>query len=307
MRKRIAYSQNFLKNKGLISDLINKSSITNEDIVYEIGAGQGIITHELLKKAKKVIAFEIDKNLFNKLTQRFENERLVELKQGNFLTHSLPSCSYKVFSNIPFNITSEVIKKLTQANNPPEDAYLIIQKEAASKFIGKPIDIKNSQISILLKPLFELSIFYEFENNDFFPKPNVDTVLLRIKKRNKPLIQHKNIESYENLITYAFNQFKPNVTKGLSDLYGKETILKLSKELGFSPKSKPSELDIKDWLGLFSYFLYKIDSKHKSIIKGSYKKQLVQQKKLNKIHRTRINKDWKQYVKELSIKSHHYC
>ena len=297
VRKRITYSQNFLKNKALVSDLVNKSSITNEDIVYEIGSGQGIITQELLKKAKKVIAFEIDRNLFNKLAQRFENERLLELRLENFLTHSLPSYSYKVFSNIPFNITSEVIKKLTQARNPPEDTYLIVQKEAAKKFVGKPIDIKNSQISILLKSLFELSIFYEFMHYDFFPKPNVDAVLLRIKKRKKPLVQHKNKESYENFIVYAFNQFKSNVSKGLSDIYGKKVILKLSKELGFSPTSKPSELDIKDWIGLFTYFLNKIDNKHKSVVKDSYKKQLTQEKKLNKIHRTRINKDWKKYIK----------
>jgi len=289
----MVYSQNFLKNKSLVSDLIDKSSITDEDVVYEIGAGQGIITQELLKRVKRVIAFELDKNLYNKLAKRFENEQSLELKQGNFLIHPLPSYSYKVFSNIPFNITSEIIKKLTQTKNPPEDAYLIIQKEAAKKFIGKPIDIKNSQISILLKPWFELSTFYRFEHNDFFPKPNVDTVLLRIKKRKKPLVQYKNKESYEDLIVYAFNQFKPNVVEGLSDVYGKDAILELSTKLGFSPVLKPSELGIRDWLGLFSYFLDEIDAKHKSVVEGIYKKQLAQQEKLDKIHRTRMDKDWK--------------
>ena len=127
MRKRIAYSQNFLKSKALVSGLIEKSLITKNDVVYEIGAGQGIITEKLLKAAKKVIAFEIDENLFNKLLTRFKNETKLELKKGDFQKYPLPTNPYKVFSNIPFNITSAVINRLTQTNNPPQDSFLIIQ------------------------------------------------------------------------------------------------------------------------------------------------------------------------------------
>lgn len=295
MRKRIVYSQNFLKNRSLVSNLIDKSSINDEDIVYEIGAGQGIITQELLKKAKKVVAFEIDKNLFNKLAQRFKNESSLELKQGNFLTYSLPSYKYKVFSNIPFNITSEVVRKLTQTKNPPEDTYLIVQKEAAKKFVGKPYDKKNSQMAVLLKPWFDLQIFHEFRQDDFFPRPQVDTVLLRIKKLEIPLIknEHKNI--YQDFVVYTFNQFKPNVSEGLSKLYGKEAILNLSQKIGFSLNSRPSELNTKDWLGLFNFFIEKLNEKQQDLIVGSYNKLLKQQAKLEKIHRTRVDKDWRKF------------
>lgn len=70
MRKRIKYSQNFLKDRKLVCELVEKSGINSRDIVYEIGAGSGIITRELLKKAKKVIAFELDENLSEKLSKR---------------------------------------------------------------------------------------------------------------------------------------------------------------------------------------------------------------------------------------------
>ena len=91
MDKRITYSQNFLINKTLVSELIEKSSITDKDIVYEIGAGEGIITKELLKKAEKVIAFELDVILFDKLSKKFQNEKSLELKFGNFLDFDLPN------------------------------------------------------------------------------------------------------------------------------------------------------------------------------------------------------------------------
>ena len=295
MRKRIAYSQNFLKSKALVSGLIEKSLITKNDVVYEIGAGQGIITEKLLKAAKKVIAFEIDENLFNKLLTRFKNETKLELKKGDFQKYPLPTNPYKVFSNIPFNITSAVINRLTQTNNPPQDSFLIIQKEAAKKFIGKPYDNKSSQISILLKPWFDLQIFHEFSRNDFFPRPNVDIVMLRIKKLNKFQFDPKNKSVFEDFIVYSFNQFKPNIIEGLADVLGKNEMHELSKYLGFSNKSKPGELEFTHWLGIFSYFLKETNKNHKQLIEGSYDKLLLQQKNLRKIHRTRAEANWRKF------------
>jgi len=296
MRKRISYSQNFLENRDLVSYLVGKSSISKEDTVFDIGAGQGIITEELLRRAKRVAAFEIDPDLFNKLSQRFQNEKSLELIRGNFLTCKLPSQPYKVFSNIPFNLTAEIIKKLAQTQNPPEDTYLIVQNEAANKFAGKPIDNKNSQMAILLKPRFDFEIFHQFKVVDFFPRPSVDIIMLRIKKKDKPLVGYKQESLYEDFVTYAFNQFKPDITEGLSKVFGKGTIIKLAGKLGFPPSSKPSELDIEDWIGLFNAFT-QLNGKYQSIVRGSYANLLSQQGKLEKIHRTRTDKSWKKYAK----------
>ena len=120
---------------------------------------------------------------------------------------------------------------LTQALNPPDDCYLIVQKEAAKKFIGKPYDVKNSQMAILLKPWFDLEVFHEFKSDDFFPKPQVETVLLRIKKLDKPFI--KNGDKFKDFVVYAFNQFQPNIVEGLAGIFEKETLFNLSKQLDF--------------------------------------------------------------------------
>lgn len=296
MRKRIAYSQNFLRDKGLITQLIDKSSLNKEDTVLEIGAGQGIITNELLKQCRSVIAFEIDRNLFNKLSQRFQDDKTLELRFGDFLFHNLPNQPYKVFSNIPFNITSAVIKKLTQASCPPEDAYLIIQKEAAKKFVGKPYDNKNSQTAILTKPWFDMEFSYEFQRSDFFPKPNVDTVLLRIEKKSDQLIDRDNKRQYEDFVSYAFNQFKPNIGESLSEIFGKQKINNLAQKLNIRATSKPIELDFRDWLSLFKMFRDEIDYNHQRIVNDSYSKLVEQQSHLQKIHRTRTDRRWRNLV-----------
>ncbi len=294
MRNRIKYSQNFLKNSQLVKSLVGRSDISLNDTVYEIGAGEGIITKVLLEKAGKVVAFELDRSLFDKLDKKFKNNKSLELKFEDFSVSTLPDYPYKVFSNIPFNITSKIIKKLTLEDNPPTNAYLIVQKEAAARFAGKPLDNKNSQLSVILNPWFEFRVIHKFKAGDFFPKPSVEIVLLEIKQRNKFMIDSKNKDEYEDFVVYTFNQFKPNIAKGLSKIFSRQDISGLAKMVGFSQNSKPSELNFNDWVSLFNLFLNMPEKKY-SLVKGSFAKQLGQQKNIKKISRTRIDKNWRQY------------
>lgn len=294
MRNRIKYSQNFLQNTELVKSLVSKSGISQNDTVLEIGAGEGIITAELLNKADKVIAFEVDKYFFDRLEEKFQGSISLQLRLEDFLEVDLPIYPYKVFSNIPFNLTAAIIKKLTFEENSPEDAYLIIQKEAAMKFVGKPLDSKNRQLSVLLFPWFEIKSIYNFKPGDFHPRPNVQVVLIEIKKRQGPLINLQKRQKYEDFVTFAFNQFKPNITDGLSNVLGKQDIITLAGEYGFSPEAKPSEIDFQNWIRLFENFS-KVPEKQQSIVKGSFSKQLKQQENIEKVNRTRVDKDWRRY------------
>jgi len=296
MRNRIKYSQNFLKNPELIKSLVAKSSISQSDTVVEIGAGEGIITTELLKNAGKVIAFEVDRHFFEKLKSKFQGNDSLDLKFQNFLITDLPKFPYKVFSNIPFNITSAIVKKLTLEEYPPIDCYLIVQEESAKKFVGKPLESKNSQLSVLLHPWFDIRKIYDFRSRDFHPKPNVSIVLIEIKKRNQPLVESQKREQYENFITFAFSQFKPNITEGLSNIFGKQNIIKLTKKYGFSHKAKPSELNFQDWTSLFENFS-RLPNEKQLIVKGSFSKQLKQQENIEKVNRTRVDKNWLKHKK----------
>ena len=287
MRKRIAYSQNFLKDKRLVSKLINESSLNKNDTVYEIGAGQGIITEELVKVCKKVIAFEIDTALYNKLQKRFSDTPPLKIYPDDFLSHPLPQSDYKIFSNIPFNITADIIKKLTQAPNPPKDSYLIVQKEAARKYTGK------SQASVLIKPWFELTVVHQFKRSDFSPKPKVESVFLRLRKKETPLVATSNKQIYKDFITYAFNQWKPTLQESLQEIFTKPQFSKLAKGLGFPLAATPTQLSFERWLALFNFFLTNVDNKKQKLVGGSAKNLLEQQSNLQKIHRTRTDKDWK--------------
>lgn len=257
MGKSIKYSQNFLKNRTLVAKLVQKSSIGNGDVVYEIGAGKGIITAELLKKAGKVVIFEIDKNLSNWLRKSFKNNNLTIIN-SNFLTYKLPTIPYKLFSNIPFNITADIFKKIVYPASSLAEGYLIIQKEAAKKFIGKPYAARNSQMAILAKPFFDIKVVYEFKRNDFYPRPKVNSVLIKIRKKEKPLIDIKNVNDFQDFVVYTFN------------------------------KKKVATFTLQKWIFLFDRYLRKEDF----YAKGAFNKQEKEQSRLQKIHRTRVNRNW---------------
>jgi 23S rRNA (adenine-N6)-dimethyltransferase len=105
LRTSILYSQNYLKDTRLVDALIEKSSINGSDVVYEIGPGKGIITKQLARYCKKVMAVEKDPRLIELLMQKFAQKPGVTIREGDFLQYRLPCKPYKVFANIPFNIT----------------------------------------------------------------------------------------------------------------------------------------------------------------------------------------------------------
>ena len=177
----LSVSQNFLTSAATIRRLLGLTSITPDDRVIEIGPGRGHITRELLGVCRRVDAYELDPALFDKLQSRFTGAGNLHLYNRDFLNVQLPSDdAYKVFANIPFNLTSEIIRKLTTAVNPPVEAWLVLEKGAAKRFMGLPAE---TGASLQIKPFFDLETLYHFQREDFHPAPSVDAVLLHISRK----------------------------------------------------------------------------------------------------------------------------
>lgn len=286
---KLEHSQNFLRNPDLIEKLLSHSSIKPDDTVLEIGAGQGAITAVLAKHCKLVIAVEIDKNLVAQLRKKFDQCGNVKVCEANFLTLPLPNGRYSVFSNIPFAITADIIRKITKIDTAPVVSYLVVQKEAAQKFGGCPYG-KETLFSVLNKPWFDFSITHEFLRNDFIPVPRVDIVLLKITKLEKPLVDPKQGVLFKDFVTYGFTSFRPTLVRGYKHIFSNAQFLKLAKDLGFDIDANPRDLVFEQWLRMFAFFVRGVDEKKQQLVKGSLEKLNKQQECLEKIHRTRITR-----------------
>lgn len=284
---RLKHSQNFLQNKNLVSELIKESNICKDDIVVEIGGGKGIITEQLIKKCREAYVIEYDYHLYKKLKDKFNNERNISIFYEDFLKFQLPKeYKYKVFSSIPYNITAAIISKLTSSCNPPEDIYIIIQEEVARKYAGNPYN-RESMRSLLLKPYFDFEIIRNLKRTDFSPIPSVDSVFLHIKKRKYPLISHDKKKLYYDFISYIFNNSGQNMKNKCKHIFSYKQIKRLSNDIGFKMTDSPTCLSFEQWLKVFQYFVIGVSHEKKRLIYNSYSKLLEEQKKIDKIHRSR--------------------
>lgn len=251
LHNEIGLAQNFLASPNLVRSMVSASSISGTDIVYEIGPGHGIITAELAGTARRVMAVEIDPLLVRELHERFLHVRNVHIIAGNFLRYRIKDEEYKIFANIPYNSTSEIMRKILCMAPGPSEAYLVMQREAAQKFAGLP---RETQFSILAKPLYSLQILRNLQRTDFTPIPGVESVLLHVRRRRPPLISEQDLSLYRNFVHYGFGKWRRNLKSSFKPVFSYEQWKRLSRDLRFRPEAAPSELTFEQWMGLFDFF-----------------------------------------------------
>ncbi|HET9920838.1 MAG TPA: 23S ribosomal RNA methyltransferase Erm [Ktedonobacteraceae bacterium] len=280
-------AQHFLKDSYLVALLLDRSSVSPDDVVYEIGPGKGAITAQLALRCKQVVAIEKDSRLAALLRQRFAGRSNVTIAEGDFLHYPLPRKPYKVFSNIPFNITKAIVTRLTTADCEPEDAYLVMQREAAEMFLGQQ---HESLSTVLLKPWFAVEIVHHFRRGDFVPAPRVDVVLLRLRKRGPPLVSRADRQCFRDFVVYGFTTWRPTLGAILKGIFTGQQLKHLSRELDLNMNATPTALSFEQWLDLFASFKNVANERAIHAIAGSEQRLVQQQQRLEKNHRTRLVK-----------------
>ena len=135
MTRNHAYAQHFLRNPQLVAELVGHSNIRKNDTVYDLGAGSGVIASVLAGRCKQVVAVEIEPEALFKLRQNLGHVDNVTIVAGSILELTPPAEPYKIFANIPFNLSADIVRKFTSAKLPPKSMYLITQKQFARKLV----------------------------------------------------------------------------------------------------------------------------------------------------------------------------
>ena len=237
--KRLAhYSQYFLRSPGLIKALVGHTNITARDVVYDIGAGSGVISSVLADRAKSVIAVEFEPRMAEKLRGNMEQYPNVTVHQGDFLEMPLPNGLYKIFANIPFHLSSPIVRRLAEAENPPTATYLIVQKQFANKLLPD-FDGFTGQLGMMIGPIFAAKIRKRLKRTDFWPHPNVDTVMIELLLRPEPLVPVAKMPAYRQFIEGCFSDPK---------IFAKMP----HEHVGIPLDTKPSQMKLDQWIELFS-------------------------------------------------------
>jgi len=243
MKRLDNYSQHFLRGQDFIKELIGHTNIKPSDIVYDIGAGTGAISAALSTKALHVYAIEVEPLAIEKLRENVQRYDNITVKEGDFLEITLPDGEYKIFANIPFHLSSPILRKITEDKNPPSAAYLIVQKQFANKLLPNS-DRFTGQLGMMIGPTFNVRIRRPLKRSDYTPPPAVDTVLIEIKKRDEPFIPLDQMDKYRTFIQGCFSDPK---------IFAKTP----QKKIGLPEGIKPSEMRLHQWVELFTAYKFK--------------------------------------------------
>lgn len=247
--------QNFLVNKGIIEKIISVSAITKEDVVLEIGPGHGALTFLLAQKAKKVIAIEKDKILADILRTKIaeQNIKNVEVITDDillFLTtaYSLLATRYLVVANIPYYLTSALIRQLLELAHPPERIILTIQKEVAQRIVAR--EGKESILSLSVKLYADARICFYVSRGSFSPIPNVDSAVIEIiPKKEKSAITP---DLFFTVVKAGFSAPRKKLFSNLANKLhiNKEVLVQIFTNLGVDQNIRPEKLTLSQWLSL---------------------------------------------------------
>lgn len=243
-------SQNFIKDPYTVRELLSASSIGPNDLVLEIGPGRGIITKELAYRAREVVAIEKHLELYHYLVEKFEGTKNLKIYNKDFLNWNLPDKPYKVFSNIPFSITAEIIDKFLKSKNRPTEMYFILQTEAAEKYEG---DKMETQSSILAKIFYDVQVLGNIDRSAFTPKPQVKISLIKFILKPDTQIDSKIYQSFRDFVIFGFNQWKGNIFDAYKKVFSFNQFKTINKNLKIN-NLKPSQLNLNQWLDFFDSY-----------------------------------------------------
>ncbi len=241
--------QNFLYDSSILSNIIRSADLSSEDIVVEIGPGPGRLTRMLAETAKKLIAIELDPELYEKLKGDFIAYGNVEIVHGDALKFPFETIGkFKVVANIPYYITTPIIFRLLEAKQNLKSMTLTIQKEVAERIVAQPGGKAYGVLTIMIQYFARPELKFIIPKEAFRPSPKVDSAVVHMKILEQPAVIVKDEKMFFSLVRTAFSQRRKTLSNSLKS-FG-ENIKDAMISAGIDPQRRPETLSIEEFARL---------------------------------------------------------
>lgn len=270
-KKTKTMGQHFLKNPGILRKIVQTISPQENDLLIEIGAGKGALTFPLARTGGKVIAIEMDKNLTPYLKKKeILNIKIVEkdILKIDFRQLIKNKANFKkkvkLVGNLPYSISSPLLFKVLAEREIFSECHFLLQKEFAERVCAKPRTKKFAPLSILFQIIFSTKLHFIVSPESFSPPPRVESALISLKKRDKPLFSIDNEEDFKKFLKGSFRHRRKTLFNNLIRFnYSPPFLKEAFDKLNLSNLLRPEELTICQFVSLFK-FLTKNSAKDRS-------------------------------------------
>lgn len=258
LRPKKSLGQNFLVDPSALRKIVAAAEIPPEAEVLEIGPGLGSLTRHLAAAARRVVAVELDAALLPALQDVLAGQENVTIVQGDMLELDpaalMTAPGYLVVANIPYYITSALIRHLLEAEKKPARVVLTIQKEVAERITATPGDLSLLALSVQVYGQARRAV--RIPAGAFYPPPNVDSEAVRVDLYPQPLIPTEQIDTFFKLIKAGFSQKRKTLRNALSAglRWNTTQTEELLRAAGIDPMRRAETLSIEEWRGLVAAF-----------------------------------------------------
>ncbi len=245
------FGQNYLLSFRPIGKMLAVLKIDKKDTVVEVGPGFGVLTEALAHHAGHVVSFEIEKKLMPYWEEKNKEYPNLKIVWGDFLHNQdkLPKGNYKVAANLPYQITSKIMRFFLESENPPTEMAVLVQKEVGERICAK--DGKQSLLSLSVAYYAEPKIVANVAAKSFFPVPKVDSAVLYLKL--KPGINREFSKKFFQVIHAGFSSPRKMLLKNLTAIAAKENLKAAFASAGIDEKIRPERVGLEEWRKLAEF------------------------------------------------------
>ena len=244
------YGQNFLINEHVLTTIATSLGIANKYVI-EIGPGLGSLTRYLVKYYDKVLAYEIDPKMIEVLKNTIFDKLVI--KEGDFLKSNIDkdiiehfdSNDIYMIANLPYYITTPILLKVLEETRKITKIVIMIQKEVADRFLGKPNTKDYNSLSVLIQTFMNVKKVIDVSKNSFYPVPEVDSTVIMLERKEKPDFEILDEDLFLKVNRLLFRQRRKTIVNNLKDIYNKDDILIILNNLGINVLARSESLTIK--------------------------------------------------------------
>ncbi len=267
LRPTRGMGQNFLIDPQVLQTIVSTAELSATDQVIEVGPGLGVLTWELLQQTRQVLAVELDKRLVARLREEFTDAPQLQVIQGNIL--KLPPAEilqqagfstespYQVVANLPYAITSPVLRHFLEATHKPGLLVILIQWEVARRITAAPgnLSVLAHSVQIYAQP----EIIARVPASSFFPQPAVDSAILRLRVYPTPAVTVDSVDALFRVIKAGFLQPRKKLSNALpgglaaiGQRIPRETAIAVLKAAGVAPERRAETVTLDEWSRVYS-------------------------------------------------------
>lgn len=245
--------QNFLVDDSVPKDIVLGAEVDENDLVIEIGPGVGTLTAQLLNKAKKVVAIELDNDLIPILTEEMGSNPKFTLIHNDALKVNFNEIigeekSVKLVANLPYYVTTPIIVKLLKEKYNFKSLTIMIQKEVAERMDAEPGNKDYGSLSLLVQYYCNTKIIRKVPPQCFIPRPKVDSIVIRLDRLDEPKVKVENEKLFFEIIRSSFNMRRKTLWNGVKNIgLPKEKLELAFEEAGIDPKRRGETLTIEEF------------------------------------------------------------